>query len=1018
MKKAILLFVKLFIAIISYSQVGINTDGTNPDESAILDIKSTSLGLLIPRMTETEKNAIALPATGLLVFQTNGAIGFYYNKGTPVSPNWEILSADNLGNHAATENIKLTGNWLSNDGGDEGIFVSEDGKVGVGNATPSTKLDVDGIVTATSFSGDGSGLSGISGDNLGNHTATENLNLNNNKIINLSEPTTDTDAATKQYVDNNSGDNLGNHIASENVQLTGNWLSNDGESEGLYVADNGFVGINTNTPGSELMVDGHIVSSGMIFASPGSITEPTFRFGQGEENTGFSSPDYQTISAITYGVERMRISHNGNVGIGVSNPSSELEVNGTIEATSFVGDGSGLTGVSGDNLGNHTANQNIKMLGNWLSNDGGNEGVFVTSAGNVGINTSSPTSTLDVDGYISSLDGIVVNWAPEYGVYVNYSQKSAINIWKAGNPSSTTNNLSSNGITIQGAEGNGLYVGRADGKGVHINETNSDGVYVYKAGNPGSTHSSSLFNGFEVEGAEGNGLFVGRADYDGVHVKEAGDFGFWVEESGSTGLVIQNAGNIGIDIGSTTSCGISIAYAGTDGVKINNAGNPSTQHNSTLKNGFEVAGAEGNGLCVGQADLDGAYIYKAGSPSNTISSSYNNGIEVAGAEGYGLYVGQADLHGILVWKTTSNGIHVGWAGQHGIAVNNAVKNGISVYTAGNDGIYVQNAGDPSTLNTSSYNNGFEVAGAEGHGMFVGQTDMDGIHIKKAGTISTTSSSSLDNGVEIEGAAGYGLYVGNSGNDGVYLANSGGDGVYIYDAEDFGFKAANVGEDGFYVQYPGDDGFYVYSAVDDGLYVNNAGDRAIYSRTTDASNEWGLYTPDKVYANNVTSKGSSSYAKNSGNSSLEPGDIVCISGGWEENVLDGAGFPVVNISKATKSNSQAVFGVVEYKVNIREEYEEAPEGESPELKKSFEYADGNVMPGNYLSVIVFGQADVKINTKEDINHGEPVSCSENGARKVRTTEINGITIAENVGILGKALENSNGKGKIKVFVNCK
>ncbi|RLD49680.1 MAG: hypothetical protein DRJ05_20625, partial [Bacteroidetes bacterium] len=150
------------------------------------------------------------------------------------------------------------------------------------------------------------------------------------------------------------GDNLGNHTATENMKLSNNWLSNDGGSEGVYVADNGYVGINTNTPGSELMVEGHIVSSGMIFASPGSINEATYRFGQGEENTGFSSPDYQSIAALTYGIERMRITHNGDVGIGTSTPSSELEVNGTIEATAFVGNGSGLTGITGDNLGNHT----------------------------------------------------------------------------------------------------------------------------------------------------------------------------------------------------------------------------------------------------------------------------------------------------------------------------------------------------------------------------------------------------------------------------------------------------------------------------------------------------------------------------------------------------------------------------------------------------------------------------------------------------------------------------------------
>ncbi len=39
---------------------------------------------------------------------------------------------DNLGNHTATENIQTTDFWLSNDGGDEGIFISDAGFVGIG----------------------------------------------------------------------------------------------------------------------------------------------------------------------------------------------------------------------------------------------------------------------------------------------------------------------------------------------------------------------------------------------------------------------------------------------------------------------------------------------------------------------------------------------------------------------------------------------------------------------------------------------------------------------------------------------------------------------------------------------------------------------------------------------------------------------------------------------------------------------------------------------------------------------
>ena len=50
--------------------VSINSDGSNADASAMLDVSSTSMGLLIPRMTQTQIAAIQNPANGLFVFNT------------------------------------------------------------------------------------------------------------------------------------------------------------------------------------------------------------------------------------------------------------------------------------------------------------------------------------------------------------------------------------------------------------------------------------------------------------------------------------------------------------------------------------------------------------------------------------------------------------------------------------------------------------------------------------------------------------------------------------------------------------------------------------------------------------------------------------------------------------------------------------------------------------------------------------------------------------------------------------
>jgi trimeric autotransporter adhesin len=61
-------------------KVGIGT--ANPNASAALEIASTNKGMLIPRMTLSQRDAISSPATGLLVFQTDNTPGFYYYNGS------------------------------------------------------------------------------------------------------------------------------------------------------------------------------------------------------------------------------------------------------------------------------------------------------------------------------------------------------------------------------------------------------------------------------------------------------------------------------------------------------------------------------------------------------------------------------------------------------------------------------------------------------------------------------------------------------------------------------------------------------------------------------------------------------------------------------------------------------------------------------------------------------------------------------------------------------------------------
>ncbi len=64
----------------SSGSVGIGT--SSPNASSLLDITSTTKGMLAPRMTLAQRNAIASPATGLMIFQTNSTPGFYYYNGS------------------------------------------------------------------------------------------------------------------------------------------------------------------------------------------------------------------------------------------------------------------------------------------------------------------------------------------------------------------------------------------------------------------------------------------------------------------------------------------------------------------------------------------------------------------------------------------------------------------------------------------------------------------------------------------------------------------------------------------------------------------------------------------------------------------------------------------------------------------------------------------------------------------------------------------------------------------------
>jgi hypothetical protein len=119
----LLLFALLACLFISAQQgVAINTDGSSPHASAMLEIKSTNKGLLIPRMTSSERGAIVSPALGLLVYETTSNSIWAFNGIA-----W----------------VQLGGSlqWTTNG---TNIYNSNSGNVGVGTSTPASKFHLMG----------------------------------------------------------------------------------------------------------------------------------------------------------------------------------------------------------------------------------------------------------------------------------------------------------------------------------------------------------------------------------------------------------------------------------------------------------------------------------------------------------------------------------------------------------------------------------------------------------------------------------------------------------------------------------------------------------------------------------------------------------------------------------------------------------------------------------------------------------------------------------------------------------
>lgn len=124
-------------------------NNVNLTPSAILEVNGTTGGFLLPRMLATNMNAIASPATGLMVYQTDGSQGIYYRTSTA----WEQLVSLTVLNAIkqavpTTKTTSTTNTLTASDyGGNKNLFIRVDASAGAVTITLPASSTISGFTT-------------------------------------------------------------------------------------------------------------------------------------------------------------------------------------------------------------------------------------------------------------------------------------------------------------------------------------------------------------------------------------------------------------------------------------------------------------------------------------------------------------------------------------------------------------------------------------------------------------------------------------------------------------------------------------------------------------------------------------------------------------------------------------------------------------------------------------------------------------------------------------------------------
>ncbi|MBI5324820.1 MAG: hypothetical protein HZB41_06040 [Ignavibacteriae bacterium] len=350
----ILLFLLTTSSQIVFAQNNVGIGCTDPDASAILELRSTSLGFLAPRMTLAQRPAT--PVTGLLIYQTDNTPGFYFYDGAA----WVYMLAGSYWSLSGNSTTNPVNDFIGTTDLQDLVFrtnnlekmrILSGGNVGIGLNNPTQKFEVyDGNIL------------------LSNSVAASELRFAEPGGADYTAFKAQSQIGNVTYTLPGADGSIGQVLTTDGAGLL-SWSTISGGGSGWTVGagvvynttDN--IGIGTSTPGQKLeLFDGNILLSNsasateLRFAEPGGIDYTAFKAQAQTANVTYTLPSADgTIGQVltTDGAGLLSWSSpSGSVPLGTSGQTLRYDATNALIANSFLTNDGVQVAINDNNSGN------------------------------------------------------------------------------------------------------------------------------------------------------------------------------------------------------------------------------------------------------------------------------------------------------------------------------------------------------------------------------------------------------------------------------------------------------------------------------------------------------------------------------------------------------------------------------------------------------------------------------------------------------------------------------------------